>query len=451
MKKLFNLTVGLFLCLFSFAQAPQMFSYQAVVRNSNNQPVVNQKVGMRISILYAKPFGNAVYQEYHSPNTNENGLVSIIIGAGDPPITGYMDSIKWGEGPYYLLTEIDPTGGSNYTITGSTQLLSVPYAMHAGNGVPAFSSDPDAQNQPLYNCMDGPRWGPCPPVIALDSLGGINISNLYTMFGRVISYGTASVEKIYVEFSESFDFSNATGTFFDLSGDPFKVPINSLFDEEHRVNGKNLKPNTNYYVRAMAFSYPFQGKILKSAYAQLANPIRTDAYLPGDTVMVNGRPSTVAFVNRNGEVFGCAMLGQSLNFGCDGITLPGSLELEQSGRLNTSTIVAACSSSAARLADQWVSQDNFDQWFMPSHDELMAVQLGIGLSYYLDPYYNPNNSPMIIGSSNAESGLYYGVAWDKFTFNSYFLDRYFEGTYLRNYFDFSESLNLLGMRKLKQL
>ncbi len=131
MKKSILYLIAFILPVITLAQSPSMFSYQAVVRNSSNQPVVNQTVGMRISILYQKPFGNAIYSEHHSPKTNENGLVSIIIGAGDQPITGYFDSINWADGPYYLLTEIDPAGGNNYTITGSTQLLSVPYALHA--------------------------------------------------------------------------------------------------------------------------------------------------------------------------------------------------------------------------------------------------------------------------------------------------------------------------------
>lgn len=131
MKKSIIYLLAFILPVITLAQSPSMFSYQAVVRNSSNQPVVNQTVGMRISILYQKPFGNAIYSEHHSPKTNENGLVSIIIGSGDHPITGYFDSINWADGPYFLLTEIDPAGGSNYTITGSTQLLSVPYALYA--------------------------------------------------------------------------------------------------------------------------------------------------------------------------------------------------------------------------------------------------------------------------------------------------------------------------------
>jgi len=110
----------------AYAQTPQKMSYQAVVRNSNNQLVANQKVGMQISILQGSATGTFVYSEMQTPTTNANGLVSIEFGGG----TGFS-SIDWPTGSYFIQTETDPTGGTNYTITGTSQILSVPYALHA--------------------------------------------------------------------------------------------------------------------------------------------------------------------------------------------------------------------------------------------------------------------------------------------------------------------------------
>ena len=113
----------------SFAQAPQKMSYQAVVRGSDNNLVVNQNVAMRVSILQGSAGGTAVYTETHSAQTNANGLVSIEIGNGTS--NGDFSSIDWASGSYFVKTEIDVNGGTNYGITSVSQLLSVPYAMYA--------------------------------------------------------------------------------------------------------------------------------------------------------------------------------------------------------------------------------------------------------------------------------------------------------------------------------
>jgi hypothetical protein len=115
-----------------FAQAPQKMSYQAVIRNGANALVQSQTVGMQISILQGSASGTAVYVETHSATTNANGLVSIEIGGGIVT-TGSFAVIDWANGPFFIKTETDPAGGTNYTISGTTQLLSVPYAMYAGS------------------------------------------------------------------------------------------------------------------------------------------------------------------------------------------------------------------------------------------------------------------------------------------------------------------------------
>ncbi|HAE71489.1 MAG TPA: hypothetical protein DCG56_02350, partial [Flavobacteriaceae bacterium] len=121
-------TVGaLLLTLSSFAQAPEKMSYQAVIRGANNALVTNQQVGMQISILQGS---TAVYEETQTPTSNTNGLVSLEIGTGTV-ISGSFTAIDWSADTYFIKTETDPTGGTNYTITGTSQLLSVPFALYA--------------------------------------------------------------------------------------------------------------------------------------------------------------------------------------------------------------------------------------------------------------------------------------------------------------------------------
>src|SRR5574344_1259009 len=129
MRRLFTILASIVVTVSLWAQSPEKMSYQAVIRNSGDSLVRNTQIGMQISILQGAVNGTAVYVETQSPTSNANGLVSVEIGTG---ITSDdFASIDWANGPYFIKTEIDPTGGSNYTIIGTSQLLSVPYALHA--------------------------------------------------------------------------------------------------------------------------------------------------------------------------------------------------------------------------------------------------------------------------------------------------------------------------------
>lgn len=129
MKKLY-LIVCVFYCIILNAQTPEKMSYQAVIRNSSNELVSDTSVGMQISILQGNSTGTTVYTETHTPTTNQNGLISIEIGSGTV-ISGDLSTIDWSSDTYFIKTETDPDGGTNYTITATSQLLSVPYALHA--------------------------------------------------------------------------------------------------------------------------------------------------------------------------------------------------------------------------------------------------------------------------------------------------------------------------------
>ncbi len=130
MKRLSTLLVTVLLTINVFSQAPQKMSYQAVVRNSVDLLVKSSSVGMQISILQGSESGTPVYVETQIATTNVNGLATIEIGGGTP-VTGTFADIDWSTGVYFLKTETDPTGGTSYSITGTSQLLSVPYALHA--------------------------------------------------------------------------------------------------------------------------------------------------------------------------------------------------------------------------------------------------------------------------------------------------------------------------------
>jgi hypothetical protein len=130
MKRRFTLLLVLFLTIKSFAQSPQKFSYQTVVRNSGGQLLANQQIAIKISILQGSETGIVVYAERHTPLTNANGLASLQIGGGSV-LNGNFASINWAQGPYFISTETDPNGGTSYSLASTQQLLSVPYALYA--------------------------------------------------------------------------------------------------------------------------------------------------------------------------------------------------------------------------------------------------------------------------------------------------------------------------------
>lgn len=130
MKKIITTVATILLVATMWAQAPEKMSYQAIIRNTSNNLVTNQGVGIQVSILKGGASGTAVFVETHNVTTNINGLVSLEIGTGTL-VSGDFTTIDWGTDTYFIKTETDPTGGTNYTITGTSQLMSVPYALHA--------------------------------------------------------------------------------------------------------------------------------------------------------------------------------------------------------------------------------------------------------------------------------------------------------------------------------
>ena len=137
MKRLYTLLMTILLTGSALAQAPQKMSYQAVVRDAQDSLLTNQKISIQISLMQGWVTGKEVYVETQIITTNDNGLFSIEIGTGTV-VSGSLTDIDWSDGPYFIKIETDPTGGTTYTITGTSQLLSVPYALHA-NTADSFS------------------------------------------------------------------------------------------------------------------------------------------------------------------------------------------------------------------------------------------------------------------------------------------------------------------------
>jgi len=130
MKKLFTLLAAVTLSAMLFAQAPQSFSYQTVIRDASWQVLSNQNISLEISIIEDVANGTAIYTESHSATTNELGLVNLSIGDGGV-MFGSWSNIDWGNHTYFIEVAVDVTGGTSYIVMGTTQLRSVPYALYA--------------------------------------------------------------------------------------------------------------------------------------------------------------------------------------------------------------------------------------------------------------------------------------------------------------------------------
>ncbi len=179
MKRIFTILAAVLLTASVFAQSPQKLSYQAVVRDVTDNIVTNQTIGLQVSILQGAMDGDAVYTETLTPMTNNNGIISIKIGG-----TEDFNTIDWENGPFFIKTEVDLEGGTNYTITGTSELLSVPYAIHSSTTVHSSMTDSlvGGELDPRFRAsvasaiteQDTMRWNNTPEYTAGE---GINIEN----------------------------------------------------------------------------------------------------------------------------------------------------------------------------------------------------------------------------------------------------------------------------------
>lgn len=188
-----NFCLALFLFLMwtgsAIAQVPQGIPYQAIARDTQGQPLAGRAVQLRFSILDSVLTGSSVYIETHSTNTNASGLLAVNIGMGTP-ITGTFSGINWGVNSKFLRVELDTTAtGGNYVDLGTQQMMSVPYALYAGN-IPFGGG----HGQTLTICDGIPIWtsgGDCPAYVASLSCG--NTVNNGALAGGIPASGVTTV------------------------------------------------------------------------------------------------------------------------------------------------------------------------------------------------------------------------------------------------------------------
>lgn len=201
MRKLsiFSAIVFALLVNISYAQSPQAISYQGVARDVAGNVLANQNISIRVTLLSGNPTGTTQYVETHSLTTNTFGLFNTAIGTGTL-VSGSFAGITWGSNTHYVKIELDPTGGGSYTTLGTTQLLSVPYALYAetsGSGGPTGPTGPSGNNGNDGAMGPAGITGPTGPT-GTGGSGGNTLNQAYNQggpgVGRTITANSGEVE-----------------------------------------------------------------------------------------------------------------------------------------------------------------------------------------------------------------------------------------------------------------
>jgi trimeric autotransporter adhesin len=176
MKKYFSMLLFVMAVTITMAQSPQKFNYQGVARDNTGKELNNKSIGIRLNLHYLSGGGTVVYQEKHTVTTSNLGLFTVKVGAGTV-LSGTFASINWADGPYYIEVEMDPAGGTSYTSMGTSQLISVPYALYAANAGIAMKAGTGITIKGDSIINSAPDR-----TVKLTGTGGANITGTYPNF-----------------------------------------------------------------------------------------------------------------------------------------------------------------------------------------------------------------------------------------------------------------------------
>ena len=388
MKKIQLLTTLCFLLFTLLVNAqipPNAFNYSAVARNAAGQPIATTIIGIQITILKTSPTGASQYSENHFVNTDAFGLFNLVIGTGAVQ-SGSMATIDWSNDNYYLKVGMDASGGTNFLTMGTTQLLSVPYALYAksagsvsgGTGITITSVSSAGDTLYLSNGQTfvaggngGGTGALVLPTITTNAVTGIT-SNSATFGGAISNANGNQIMERGIVYSTTPNptlssnkiiIGNGIGTFDTIIG----------FGSEY---AHLLNSNNTYYVRAYA--------VTENNISAYGNEVSFTTLSVGQA----GPGGGIVFFNKGNSTGGWQYLettqsdqSTGIEWGCYGTSIPGTQFAVGSGETNTSLIVAGCNeaSFAAKICNDLVSGGQTD-WFLPSSYELNLMFFNLHLN-----------------------------------------------------------------------
>ncbi len=283
MNKLYTLLVFVITLTIS-AQAPQGFNYQATVRNNTGALMINKNVTFKFNIIKDIPTSGPVYSETHNAPTDDLGAVNLVVGKGTVT-TGTFAGIDWGAGSYYLNIELNT--GNGFVAMGTSQLLSVPYALYAkssGNAITPGTANgqilywngtawvtlaPGSDGNILRWTNGVPTWENTVPNLNItEHLFNFDSNNQLTLYlkTKLVDDGGENITEqgIYYSPTNPFPTENDTKVVYtgNMGSNFFTAYVSNTFTqyENYLVNlTENLNVGTRYYIRAYAVNSKGKG------------------------------------------------------------------------------------------------------------------------------------------------------------------------------------------------
>ena len=323
---------------YSFAQVPKSFNYQGVSRDASGNPIINTSISVRTTIYDGSPTGTIQYQETQTTMTNGFGLFKMEIGNGTPTINVF-DSIIWEVGTKFLEIEFDPNGGTNYILSGTTQILSVPYALHSGDITQdkifaLYLNSPTLKSRTgNFNLKDSRIW----------------INNTLTLTDSLGSFGGNHLNMW-------IDNTNEKG-FISCRGTPSSFPLILQYNPQRSIAGNvgigfdspterlQVDGNISFTTRGQRLYFPGTTSFMDTSTCYITRPVGTDGLLfYGNDIYIRSiatpiQLQSVSTINMMDLLGNTKMIfnTQSIRFGI-GTTSPSSTVTVTGGDVNITDI-----------------------------------------------------------------------------------------------------------------
>lgn len=406
------------------AQSPEKFNYQAVVRDASGNVLANQSVSFRMSILQSSVDGAAVYVETHTTTSNAHGQVSLSIGSGTP-VSGTFTGISWVGSSHFLKTEMDASGGTSYVLMGTTQLLSVPYALYAkeaGSGGTTYTAGAgiDITGTTITNTQPnathtGDATGS--DVLTVVKLQGRNVSDNNPMHGEVLKWNNNNGT-----WEPSYDaatvYSPGTGIWINSN-----IISNTLPNATHTGDAVGSSGLTVVRImgRDIALTAPENGQALKWNSTSMKWEPATDnntTYSSGSGILINGTTisniapdQTVSITSANG----IAVNGTYPNFTITN-TKPNEMhtgDATGSTNLTVSRIQGRSVAPVAPYDGQALKWSSTASSWIPANDENTTYNSGTGIN--INGTIISNTAPDQYVNISGGTGISISGAYPNFT------------------------------------